>query len=372
MKNKIYKYDFLIIGAGLIGALAALELQKKKYKVLIIEKNQYAFHDRRTLAVNANSRDFLISLGLWGSLKHEPINQIIIKDEKDNQPLEFKDLHEPMGSVIYNSEVLNIARNILKKNKSLIDNFDLPMDELRPHQTIKIKDKVYSFKKIIISVGKKNFLSPQKIKKHAFISDHQSYVGFFNHHNIHENKAYEIFTKNGPLAVLPAPSNHKKLSTFIYSSRLPINQTEIKKLIKKYFSRTHGVLKFGDKFQQFNISPHLSFTRDRNILILGDSLRSIHPVAGQGWNLGVKDIQTLSELLDRYSIEDENLIRLYYSKRKVESLAYLSFTNLINYLYEDQNSINDTVIKIGYKILNQFTAIRKIFIQQAMGRENLV
>ena len=69
MKNKIFKYDFLILGAGLVGSLAAIALHQKKYKVLVIEKNKLFPKDERTLAVNANSRDFLRDLGIWKNLK---------------------------------------------------------------------------------------------------------------------------------------------------------------------------------------------------------------------------------------------------------------------------------------------------------------
>ena len=68
MKNKIHKYDFLIIGAGLIGAIAALALFKKKFKVLVIDKKDKLPNDDRTLAVNANSIDFLKQLGIWNKL----------------------------------------------------------------------------------------------------------------------------------------------------------------------------------------------------------------------------------------------------------------------------------------------------------------
>ena len=81
MKNKIHNYDFLIIGAGLIGCLAALELIKKNFKVLVIDKNENLFSDNRTLAVNANSTQFLNNLGLWKILKSqsEPIKKIFIR-----------------------------------------------------------------------------------------------------------------------------------------------------------------------------------------------------------------------------------------------------------------------------------------------------
>ena len=80
MKNKIFKYDFLIVGGGLIGSLAAIALLQKKFKVLVIEKNISLPNDQRTLAVNANSRNFLKKIGLWEKLKfeQEPINKILI------------------------------------------------------------------------------------------------------------------------------------------------------------------------------------------------------------------------------------------------------------------------------------------------------
>ena len=72
MKNKINNYDFLIVGAGLIGAIAALALFQKKFKVLVIDKDNKVYKDNRTLAVNANSIDFLKKLGIWNLLKSPP------------------------------------------------------------------------------------------------------------------------------------------------------------------------------------------------------------------------------------------------------------------------------------------------------------
>ena len=90
MKNKIHKYDFLIVGAGLIGTLT-LWHYKKNFKVLVIENKNKIPIDKRTLAVNANSKDFLQQLGIWKILKSkpQPINKIIIKDYINAEPLIF-------------------------------------------------------------------------------------------------------------------------------------------------------------------------------------------------------------------------------------------------------------------------------------------
>ena len=126
MKNKIFKYDFLIVGAGLVGSLAAMALHQKKYNVLVIEKNKSLSNDQRTLAVNANSRDFLKSLGIWENLKFnfEPINKIIIQDNINKENLIFQNTEESMGSVIFNKSLQKISRDYLIKNKILLAGID--------------------------------------------------------------------------------------------------------------------------------------------------------------------------------------------------------------------------------------------------------
>ena len=156
-----------------------------------------------------------------------------------------------------------------------------------------------------------------------------------------------IFYQNGPIAVLPAPASHNKKSTFIYSSKRKISKLQLQKLLNQKFSKSHGKIIFSDAISKFPINPHLTKNND-NFIYIGDSLKSIHPVAGQGWNLGVKDIQTLCKLLDQYSIENKNFNSFFYSRRVIESSIYLSFTSILNFLYESKNSYNLKFIKIGF------------------------
>ena len=119
MKNKINNYDFLIVGAGLIGAIAALALFQKKFKVLVIDKDNKINKDNRTLAVNANSIDFLKKpwyLELT-EIPPQPIDRIVIKDNINKNPLLFKNDDESMGNVILNKEIYKIARQKLKNFK---------------------------------------------------------------------------------------------------------------------------------------------------------------------------------------------------------------------------------------------------------------
>ena len=373
MKNKIFKYDFLIVGGGLIGSLAAIALLNKKFKVLVIEKNKTLPNDQRTLAVNANSRDFLKNLGIWEKLKieHEPINKILIKDYINKKDLVFSDLKESMGSVIFNSSLLKIARDILIQKKIILFGIDYNFLDLKPKSSVIFNEKKYNFNKIIISLGK-NYENSAILKKNYFNSQHQAYVGFFNHQKNHNQTAYEVFTPNGPLAVLPSPSPLKKSSTFIYSTKNEMSFHSLTRLIIKNFQTSHGKINVKRLISTYPIRPHLARPIQKDVLLLGDTAHSIHPVAGQGWNLGVKDIQRLCSNLDKYNFDDNDFDYLYFSRRIIENSGYLVFTSALNYLYENQNSLSKPIIKFGFSALNKIPNLKKLFIKQAMGKINLI
>ena len=373
MKNKIFKYDFLIVGGGLIGSLAAIALLKKKFKVLVIEKNKSLPDDQRTLAVNANSRDFLKNLGIWEKLKleNEPINKILIKDYISKEDLAFNDSQESMGSVIFNRTLLKITRDILVQKKTILFGVDYNSFDIKSKSSVIFNKKNFYFNKIIISLGK-NYENIDILKKNYFHSEHQAYVGFFNHQKIHNQTAYEVFTASGPLAVLPSPSLQKKSSTFIYSTKSKMNFDSLSKLINKNFHISHGKIIVKRSVSTYPIKPHLARPTQKDILLLGDTAHSIHPVAGQGWNLGIKDIQALCSNLDEHDIDDKNFDHFYFSKRIIDNSSYLAFTSALNFLYESKNLLSRPIIKFGFSALTNIPYLKNLFIKQAMGKINLI
>ncbi len=378
MENKILKYDFLIVGSGLIGSLLAISLIKKKHKVLVIEKEKISnkYDDQRTLAINANSRDFLESIDMWRDLKKEQkdINQIIIKTHyQENESLIFENNNETMGSVIFNKDLLAKSHKYLLKKKSLLDKTLVGLEELNKQKIIKIKNKTYNFKKVIIATGKEiqKKVNPKYFFKGS--SGHRAYVGFFYHSFNHNNKAYEYFTKNGPLAALPAPYKNNTYSTFIYSTKDEISFVELKNIIKKNFYKTHGKINLSKDFFSYKISPYLfnSINVFENLIFLGDCSRSIHPVAGQGWNLGIKDIQGLNKLIETEGLSSKNFNKLFYYQRKFESSIYFFFTEIINKTYNSNRPITKFFGKASLKVLKNFNFIREVFVQQAMGKNKI-
>ena len=114
---------------------------------LVIEKNSKS-SDNRTLAVNSNSKSFLMNLGLWGNFKEKPenINKIVIQDYLNHEPLIFNNTQSPMGYVAYNQEILSNAKNKLRKSNSLIENFEVPLNKTLLSKKFDFKNNCYKFK----------------------------------------------------------------------------------------------------------------------------------------------------------------------------------------------------------------------------------
>jgi len=149
-----------------------------------------------------------------------------------------------------------------------------------------------------------------------------------------------------------------------------MNFNNLSKLIKSKFVPSHGQIILKPSISNYPIRPHLSRPTQKDIFLIGDTAHSIHPVAGQGWNLGIKDIQTLCLCLDKHSIDDVNFDNYYFSKRIVENISYLIFTNTLNYLYETQKPISKSIIKVSHFTISQFPYLKNLFIRQAMGKTN--
>ena len=81
-----------------------------------------------------------------------------------------------------------------------------------------------------------------------------------------------------------------------------------------------------------------------------------------------RDIQSLCSCLDKHNINDANFDEYYFSKRIIENVTYLTFTNILNHLYENQKPISKSIIKASHYILSQFPYLKNLFIKQAMGK----
>ena len=274
-----------ILGSSLTGLTLAKALINKGVYVDIffnrINKNQ---DKSRTLSISKSNIEFFnkeilnIENFLWNINKIE----IISENFHNKKILEFQNKNKRLFSIIRNFELYNYLLSNIKKSKYLRIN-------LKKNLVKNLKKKY----QLVINCELKNKFTKKYFYKKT-TKDYKSYAytAIMDHKKITNNTATQVFTKNGPLAFLPISNNRTSL---VYSF-LGEKDFEFKKEVKK----------FNDKYQIIKISVPKKFKLNssdlrnyhyENILAFGELLHKIHPLAGQGFNMSIRDIKELLKIV---------------------------------------------------------------------------
>ena len=286
--------NICLIGNGLTSLALAKNLINKKINVFVCYKNiKKSIFQSRTTGISKNNFDFfnkeIIKLKknmIW------KIKQIEIYTEKykDEKILNFKKSEEELFSTFKNNEVYKLLENDLKKNK-LFKKILIKSNNF--YEKI-LKEKKYD---LIINCDGNN-----KIAKNIFYKridknyDSYAYTTIIKHKKIKNLKATQVFTKIGPIAFLPISSFETSVVFSIINKTKILNENEVKNLIIQY-NRNYKIKSFGklENFElKFSISRNYYY---KNLLAFGDTLHKIHPLAGQGFNMNLRDIKILSEII---------------------------------------------------------------------------
>ena len=386
--------DVLVIGAGLVGLLAAHCLSTLKYKVVIIDKKEIkeskkSLKDIRTVAVSEGSKQFLDSLSLWSGIKGgaETIKKIKVFDRSFSNKILFQnfDNDRNLGYVVQNAKFNeSLLKNLRKKkNVKIFYNSKLVrIDESNGNLKTYLENKSIKSRLVVAADGKNSDVRKivgNKIFKKNY-PESALVLNFLHDNNLH-NTAYEIFYNSGPLAILPmGPSIKNFQSSIIWSNK----DAFIKKLMNadnRFLSNfinekvgfiTGNIIKINSR-QKFPLSAHIndSFINKR-LIYIGDSAHSIHPIAGQGWNLGVKDVKNLNTLLNEFVSKKKEIGNEIFCK-KYNSLSYKNafqlyqITDKLNSHFKRKEKIYRAISNLGFNLIENNKKLKESITKYAMG-----
>ena len=280
-----------IIGDGLVGLTLANMLVQKELTVDILSaKKNNKYDQSRTLGISKSNIDYFIREILDIRKISWKIKRIKIFTEKNpiEEILKFNNNNKQIFSIIKNYELQKLLSKKLKESKFI-----------KFKAIIGYKDIIKQKYKLIINCNPnhqitKKFFSKRIVKNY----NSYAYTTTINHKKVLENNiAFQNFTNNGPIAFLPISETQ---TSVVYSLRAKNKKNffEIKNLIKKY-NPIYSITKIND-YNCFKLrSSHLRKYYKGNILAFGELLHKIHPLAGQGFNMSLRDIKLLSELIDK-------------------------------------------------------------------------
>ena len=311
-----------IVGDGLTGLTAALALSiSGNYHVDLISKKKAGINtiDKRTTAISSSNFNFLSNLILKEDKKNfKPCRQIKLyydKGEGYENFMNFENNNKNLMYIIENSKLKKGILKNIKKNRKKIRLINSDVKEINEKESyLIVKQKKTFYDLIILCLGNKSGLISQITGNRAIKSkmNEFAFTATINH-NLKLDEPRQYFLAEGPLAILPYNKNKFSLIWSLDNKENKIDK--LKKLTKFKLSKI-----FGNK-KKINIENPAFFPihteikkkiQKNNILILGESSHSVHPIAGQGFNLTLRDIKKLQTSFKSFCISRAS--RLIYNR----------------------------------------------------------
>jgi len=386
----------VIVGAGLIGCTMAIALASEGLDVTIVdgasEEDRLERNKGRTYALSRTSKNLLINLGLWDPkrLNVSPIENIMLSTKKNSHDtikhlVEFKKETHELGPSSYMIEDFYLRKALsseLKGNTKiqLINSTEVIEDKTSSFETkIMLSDKsLISTEVLIICDGRESGFA-KRLDKFFFKKSYNqlAIVGNLSHKNEHKFVAHQLFLSGGPLAILPLQG---KRSTFVWSLPIEIGNKISKSSDKKFINHLKdnigdiliNISLIGEK----KIFPlYLRFLRDtidNRKVFIGDSAQAIHPLAGQGLNLGLRDVASLVDILLKgkklgLDLGSNDLLKKYESWRSFDRISLATYTDFINTLFSNDNFYLKTLRELGMNALDRSDLLKSFFVKEAAG-----
>ena len=342
---KVRNIDLIrVIGGGPTGLIFSLLNAHEKHKIVIHEKLNInaLFQQSRALALSASSIDILkkININPKNDLNFIPINKIHTSQKKSfGRVVIDQSKSAPIGFVIRYDQLIKALLEKISVNKYISIHFESEIVSMDVKKSFfkDIDNKKYSYNFLIFSDGIGNLLNNQfEFSVDNEMSNYSALVCEVTTQLKHKNIAYERFTPDGPIALLPI--NNESLSKLVWTGNSNFvedlfnldNNQFIEYFHEQFGERLAQVVDLGKRIvyplrQQYILKPYIE-----NLLVLGNAAHTIHPVAGQGLNLSIRDIAYLTTILEKnqYSI-DTDIFKEYFENRVKEMKSFMKLTHFL-------------------------------------------
>ena len=385
--------ELLIAGGGLTGLLLGLACAGAGLPVAIVDRQQTATvfaetFDGRTSAIAYGSRNVLNGIGLWPEVAAaaEPIFEIRVADE--NSPLYLHYDHRELGSdnplgYIVENRVLRralIERVTSIPNLSFIAPLAVDAVSNSPFAaTARLSDGRLIRARLVAAADGQN--SPLReaagIRTIAALYAQTSIVTTVRHARPHRGIAVEHFLSAGPFAILPMTENR---SSIVWTERAELAPRLI--ALPDAAFAAELAARFGDFLGAVEpIGPRWSYPLTLllaeeyiapRLALVGEAAHVIHPIAGQGLNLGIRDVAALAELvIDTrrlgLDIGDESVLERYQHWRRFDVLALAAVTDGLNRLFSNSVPPLRLARDVGLAAVNLIAPLKRLLMRDAMG-----
>lgn len=386
-----------ILGAGPVGATLAARLAGAGIATAIVDAAplppmELPEFDGRAYAIAAGSRALLEAAGVWDRLPAEPnpIRAIRVADGRPGEPasrltLDFSAADtgvEAFGWML-EARALRVALNA---RLPLLPNLTVfaPARATAERDEGGVRVTLDSGATITarLLVGAEGRCSPSR--RAAGIAElHHDYgqtgiVGAVAHEHPHHDRALELFLPNGPFAQLPmrGTPEHPHLSAIVWSEKREIAEAALRLPDEAYgreIARRMGghlgrVSPVGRRWSYPLSALHVARYVDTRLALVGDAAHGIHPIAGQGLNLGFRDAAALADaVIGAADPGAPEVLRRYQQARRPDGLLMLGATHGLEALFGNDIAPIRLARRLGIAAVDRLPALKRFFARRAMG-----
>jgi 2-octaprenylphenol hydroxylase len=406
INSEVKYYDVVIVGAGLVGAsLAALLSQRldaqKPVSIAIIDggnapelpvlTQKKPEFDPRVVALTHSSQALFEELGVWQKIKAQracEYTDMCVWDDQGTASIHFssKEIQQThLGSIAENSIVLDAVLQLLSTNESVIfyrGDFVEKMEQAAGGENVlHCASGLQLQADLIVAAdgGQSKLRELAGMETREWDYQHKAIVATVESENSHQHTAWQNFLSSGPLAFLPLEHSSERYCSIVWSLETEKadqlmsldDATFLQQLEHAFESRLGKVQSISRRFCFPLRQRHAVHYYKDNMVVIGDAAHTIHPLAGQGVNLGLLDASALASELVRasnrgLSLSDDSVLRRYQRKRKAHNLEVMLLMEAFKRLFGAQQLWLRWLRNTGLKIVNDFKPLKNWLAKQAV------
>lgn len=385
--------DIAIVGGGIVGLTLACALKNSELQVAIIDKADciQALGEKpsaRVSAINQANISALQALNVWSHLQQDracAYTEMHVWD-KDS----FGDIHfscdemgsDALGVIVENQALVNaLATTVSKQDNVSMLTAGIERVLAGPNQTMLMLDNndALSCRLLVGADGANSYVRKQAGFPITFKDyEHTAIVANIRTEQPHNNVARQAFTPTGPLALLPMADPH--VCSIVWSQQ-PEAAASLSSLDDSAFCNALSAASncvlgtFTLETQRTSFPLTMRYAREwakDGVVLVGDAAHTIHPLAGQGANLGMQDALVLATSLADLASDGKDIglhkhLRAYERARKTQAMKMIAAMDGFKFLFDGDDPLKKLIRGVGLSATNKLDAVKNAFVSHAMG-----
>lgn len=385
------EYQAIIVGGGLVGAVAALALARRGLSILLLERSRPTpdlgrFEmDVRNVALAPASQALLAEVGVWGELRPAPYVRMEVWEERGTESLSFcaEDVgRRELGWIVENASVLAALWRRLDAEPGIRLVLGERLEAIEENsEGIEVRTEAGSYgARLLIGVDG----ARSAVREHSgaqvavFPTGHEALATLVRTEVPHQGVALQRFLLDGPLALLP--SREARICSVVWSQspeqaqrRLALSESDFCAEIGRAIEHRLGTVEAVAERNTFPLAQQLvdDFNPSNRILLVGDAARVVHPLAGLGANIGFEDVRDLLAGIDSLPRGADpgtsGLWRTFARQRRARARFMLRLMSGFQQVYAADSPALQLLRNLGVGWLNRAGPLKQQFIREALG-----